>query len=59
VQQAATGTQEVSANISGVKSAAQETGQAAGQVLESASQLSKNGTMLKAEVEGFLRTVRG
>jgi methyl-accepting chemotaxis protein len=58
VQQAAQGTQEVSTNISGVTKAARETGDAAKQVLESASELSKNGTVLKTQVAEFLRMVR-
>jgi methyl-accepting chemotaxis protein len=58
VQQAAAGTQEVSQNIAGVKAAAEQTGEAAGQVLLSAEELSKNGVILKTQVEDFLRTVR-
>jgi methyl-accepting chemotaxis protein len=58
VQQAAQGTQEVSSNITGVTDAAGQTGHAARQVLESAGELSRNGTMLKSQVEEFLRTVR-
>ncbi len=58
VQQAAQGTQEVSSNIGGVTHAAQQTGSAAGEVLQSAGELSRNGEMLKAQVEEFLRTVR-
>ncbi|MDQ7247712.1 methyl-accepting chemotaxis protein [Dongia sedimenti] len=58
VQQAAQGTQEVSSNIGSVTNAAQQTGTAAGEVLQSASELSRNGEMLKAQVEEFLRTVR-
>jgi methyl-accepting chemotaxis protein len=58
IQQAAQGTQEVSSNIGGVTNAAQQTGSAAGEVLQSAGELSRNGEMLKAQVEEFLRTVR-
>jgi methyl-accepting chemotaxis protein len=58
VQQAAQGTQEVSGNISGVTEAARQTGTAASQVLDSAGELSRNGTLLKTQVEDFLRTVR-
>jgi len=58
VLQAAQGTQEVSGNISGVSKAAQQTGAAATQVLASAAELSKNGEVLKAQVERFLRDVR-
>nr|WP_294516130.1 methyl-accepting chemotaxis protein [uncultured Rhodopila sp.] len=58
VVQAAQGTQEVSGNITGVNHAAQQTGAAASQVLASASELSKNGEVLKAQVVAFLREVR-
>jgi methyl-accepting chemotaxis protein len=58
VQQAAQGTQEVSSNITGVTNAAGQTGSAARQVLESAGELSRNGTLLKSQVQDFLRTVR-
>ena len=58
VQQAAQGTQEVSANIAGVSQAAQQTGAAATQVLASANELSKNGELLKQQVDDFLREVR-
>ena len=58
VQQAAHGTTEVSSNISGVTTAAQETGSAASQLLASAGELAKNGTMLKNQVDVFLREVR-
>jgi methyl-accepting chemotaxis protein len=58
VVRAAQGTQEVSGNITGVSQAAQQTGVAATQVLASASELSKSGEALKAEVQTFLREVR-
>jgi len=58
VQQAAQGTQEVSANIGGVTEAASQTGHAAKQVLESAGELSKNGAVLRTQVQEFLRMVR-
>jgi methyl-accepting chemotaxis protein len=58
VVQAAQGTREVSGNIAGVSQAAQQTGAAASQVLASASELSKNGEVLKAQVVAFLREVR-
>jgi methyl-accepting chemotaxis protein len=57
VQQASQGTQEVSSNIAGVTDAARQTGAAAGQVLESAGELSRNGAVLKSQVEEFLRAV--
>ena len=58
VQQAATGTTEVASNIGNVSQAAQDTGAAATQVLSSAGELARNGTMLKDQVESFLREVR-
>jgi methyl-accepting chemotaxis protein len=58
VQQAATGTTEVASNIENVSQAAQDTGAAATQVLSSAGQLARNGTVLKDQVESFLREVR-
>ena len=57
-QQAAAGTQEVSENITAVNRAATETGAAAGQVLQSAGDLSKQAEMLRAEVNKFLTDVR-
>jgi methyl-accepting chemotaxis protein len=58
VQQAAQGTQEVSSNVAGVTEAAQQTGTAANQVLDSAGELSRNGVLLKTQVQEFLHTVR-
>jgi methyl-accepting chemotaxis protein len=58
VQQAATGTTEVASNIGNVSQAAQDTGAAATQVLSSAGELARNGTLLKDQVETFLREVR-
>ncbi len=58
VLQAAQGTREVSSNIAGVSEAAQQTGAAATQVLSSASELSENGEVLKAQIDSFLREVR-
>ena len=58
VQQAAQGTTEVSSNITNVTTAAQDTGTAAGQVLQAATELGKTGTLLKSQVDQFLRTVR-
>ncbi len=59
VQQAATGTTEVASNIVNVSQAAQDTGAAAAQVLSSAGELARNGTVLKDQVDTFLRQVRG
>jgi methyl-accepting chemotaxis protein len=58
VTEAAKGTQEVSSNIGGVSEAASQTGAAAAQVLASAGELSKNGELLKQQVDAFLREVR-
>ncbi|HEY0328681.1 MAG TPA: HAMP domain-containing methyl-accepting chemotaxis protein [Rhodopseudomonas sp.] len=58
VQQAAHGTQEVNANISGVQQAANETGSAATQVLGAAEQLSQQSQDLAGQVNRFLADVR-
>jgi methyl-accepting chemotaxis protein len=58
VQQAAQGTTEVSSNITNVTEAAQQTGAAATQVLGSAGMLSRNGTLLRSQVDSFLKEVR-
>ena len=58
VQEASTGTAEVSSNISGVTQASQQTSAGSTQVLSAASELAKNGEMLKREVDTFLATVR-
>ncbi len=58
IQQAATGTSEVTSTIASVNQAAQVTGAAAAQVLSSASELSKHSEMLKQQAEDFLREVR-
>ncbi len=58
VQQAAQGTTEVSSNIGSVTDAARETGVAAGDLLSSASELARNGALLKSQVDEFLREVR-
>ncbi|MDY0872095.1 HAMP domain-containing methyl-accepting chemotaxis protein [Dongia rigui] len=59
VQEAANGTGEVSGNISGVTLASQHTSAASSQMLSAATALSRNGTALRQEVDGFLRAVRG
>jgi methyl-accepting chemotaxis protein len=58
VTQAAQGTSEVANNISGVHRAAQQTGAAAAQVLARADELSRNGELLKQQVDSFLNEVR-
>ena len=56
--QAAAGTGEVTGNIAGVASAAEDTGAAATQVLEAASELSRQSEQLAGEMSRFLSTVR-
>jgi methyl-accepting chemotaxis protein len=58
VQQAATGTQQVSENITGVTRSASETGQAATMVHQAASDLAAQSDKLSGEVEQFLTRVR-
>ena len=58
VGQAATGTGEVTPNIAGVANAAEDTRVAAIQVLNAASELSRQSEHLAAEVARFLHTVR-
>lgn len=58
IQETATGTSEVSKNIVGVTQAANETGTASTQLLETASQLSKESETLRRVVENFIDSVR-
>ncbi len=58
VDQAATGTNSVTAHISDVAKTADETGAAAGQVLGAASALSSQAQQLEREMQRFLETVR-
>jgi methyl-accepting chemotaxis protein len=58
VQQTATATQEVTVNIEGVSQAATATGDAAGDVLSAASELSRQAEQLNGEVGSFLANVR-
>lgn len=58
VEQAAAGTADVSQNISGVTGGAHQTGEASSQVLEAASELSKQAEMLRGQVDTFLVEVR-
>jgi methyl-accepting chemotaxis protein len=58
VHQAAQGTGDIATNIEGVSRAAGETGAAAGQVLSSAGDLSKQAETLRRDVDEFLATVR-
>jgi methyl-accepting chemotaxis protein len=55
VQEAATGTKEVSNNISGVNQAASEAGAASTQVLEASSEMLRQTSTLKSDIEQFLR----
>nr|WP_042673479.1 HAMP domain-containing methyl-accepting chemotaxis protein [Methylobacterium sp. B34] len=58
VAQASSGTSEVTGNIAGVARASEDTGAAAGHVLASASELSRQSEHLSEEVRRFLTTVR-
>jgi methyl-accepting chemotaxis protein len=58
VQQAATGTSEVTDNILGVKEAANQTGVAASKLLAASTGLSSQSEQLKIEVNGFLGSIR-
>jgi methyl-accepting chemotaxis protein len=58
VDQASIGTREVAANIVSVNTAATETGRVAGGIVGAAGDLSRQAEMLRAEVEGFIGTVR-
>ncbi len=58
VNQASLGTNEVSNNITGVAQAAEQTGDAAAQVLTSSSELAQQAERLNHEMDKFLATVR-
>jgi methyl-accepting chemotaxis protein len=58
VLQAANGTKEVNANIHSVTQASEESGRAASTLQEAANGLSSQSERLKAEVDGFLRSLR-
>ena len=58
VHQASVGTHEVTSNIAGVAQAAEQTGQAAAQLLTSSSELSQQASHLHTEVDRFLATIR-
>jgi methyl-accepting chemotaxis protein len=58
VQQAAEGNGQVSDNIVGVNQAAGEAGLTAEQVLQSADELSRQSTKLRADVDQFLQRIR-
>jgi methyl-accepting chemotaxis protein len=58
VHEAAGGTQDVSKNISGVSSAVDKAGHAAGEVLADADERAKQSDALGREVDNFPATVR-
>jgi methyl-accepting chemotaxis protein len=58
VRQAARSAQDVNSNIAGVTAAANHVGASAGQVMEAAAGLSSQSEKLKAEVNGFLDSIR-
>lgn len=58
VQEAATGATEVSSNIAGVTQASQQTSSGSTQVLAAASELARNGAILKQQVDEFLTGIR-
>jgi methyl-accepting chemotaxis protein len=58
VQQAAVGTNAVSSNLGGVTKAAGDTGSAAQQVLSASQGLSQQSSVLRGEVETYLREVK-
>jgi methyl-accepting chemotaxis protein len=58
VAEAARGTEDVSANIAGVNTAAQQSGSAAGEVLGAAASLKDNSLTLQLQVKNFLREIR-
>ncbi|AWK89197.1 methyl-accepting chemotaxis protein [Azospirillum thermophilum] len=58
VQQAASGTQQVTSNIDGVRQAASEASESAGQVLTVSGQLADESTRLRDVVTSFLSKIR-
>ncbi len=58
VQEASKGTQDVTSNIGGVQQAANQTGQTASSVLDSARELTRLAETLRTGVETFLKNVR-
>jgi len=58
VQQAAAGTQDVSSQVASVDRAAQQTGIAAGEVLDASGDLSRQSEALRNKVERFLDDIR-
>ena len=58
MQEAATGTSEVTSNISTVSQAAGATGAAATQVLSASGELSSQANVLRQEFESFIQSIR-
>lgn len=58
VQKTASDTNEVSENIGGVRQAAQETGHASSQMLDTAGQLASEAEVLRSTVDGFIAHIR-
>jgi methyl-accepting chemotaxis protein len=58
VQQAATGTKDVSSNIAGVSAAAEESGKTAEDVLASTTRLTAESEALSSEVGRFLSRIK-
>lgn len=58
VGEVSSGTEEVTLNIDAVNEGANNTGQAAGNVLSAAQSLTLQSTELRQQVEGFLETIR-
>lgn len=58
ITEAATGTEVVSSNISGVTQASQETGEASSQVTSAAGELSEQAELMKSEVQNFLEKIQ-
>lgn len=58
IQEAAHGTSKVAINIEEVTHATRQTGLAASDLVASADELAKNGSLLKSQVDDFLREVR-
>ena len=58
IQQTASGTENVSANITEVNSAAQQSGEAAGKVVDVVGQLTDQSNTLRSELEQFLARLR-
>ncbi len=58
VQHAASGSREVSGNITGVSTASAQAGAAAGEVLKASDALRREADMLRAEIDAFLANIR-